>query len=128
MSVDQAVAEQAVKNYFEFLSTKNAAAWVEIFSEDALSYDPVGNPANHVHKEYLKFFELLKFYKELNSEPEEMLFSGNELAVKWRMQVTAINGKQGQALGITVFSFNEAGKISLLKAYWDDKKLMAQLR
>lgn len=126
--VDQQVAQTAVENYFAYLCAKDAEAWVQLFSEEAISYDPVGNPPNHVHKDYLKFFKLLKFYSAMKSAPEMMFFAGNEMAVQWRMEVTAVNGKEASATGISLFSFDESGKIALLKAYWDDRQLMAQLR
>lgn len=126
--VDQQIAQAAVENYFAYLCAKDAEAWVQLFSEDAISYDPVGNPVNLIHRDYLKFFELLKFYRELKSVPVSMFFAGDEMAVQWEMRVTAINGKGGSAAGISVFSFDAFGKISLLKAYWDDRQLMAQLR
>ncbi|MGB2925869.1 MAG: nuclear transport factor 2 family protein [Limnothrix sp.] len=126
--IEQQAAKVAVENYFAYLCAKDAEQWVQLFSEDAISYDPVGGPVNLIHRDYLKFFELLKFYRELKSAPVSMFFAGGEMAVQWEMQVTAINGKEGSAAGISVFSFDASGKISLLKAYWDDRQLMAQLR
>jgi hypothetical protein len=43
------------------------------------------------------------------------------------MSVTARNGNTANAKGITVFIFNQEGKISETRAYWDDKKFLEQL-
>lgn len=126
--MDQQAAQQAVENYFKFICAKDPEQWIQLFSEDALSYDPVGNPVNLIHRDYPKFFKLLNFYQTMESAPTSIFCAGQEVAVQWDMKVTAINGKTGTATGISVFTFDEFGKITLLKAYWDDRKLMAQLR
>lgn len=126
--MDNAVVTQTVRSYFSDLCAKDAEKWIQLFTQDALTYDPVGNPPNKVHETYQKFFQLLDFYSEMKITPGELFMAGDEAAVQWQMSVIAKNGREGEAAGITVFTFDESGKISQLRAYWDDQKLMAQLR
>ena len=118
---------QIINQYFTYLSNKDSEAWIQLFSPEAVSYDPVGNPPSIVHNDYQKFFELLNFYRQSETIPENIFVAGNEAAVKWKMSVTARNGNTANAEGITVFIFNQEGKISETRAYWDDKKFLEQL-
>jgi ketosteroid isomerase-like protein len=125
--MNQTLLTQAINQYFTHLSNKDSEAWIQLFSLEAVSYDPVGNPPSIVHNDYQKFFELLNFYRQSETIPENIFVAGNEAAVKWKMSVTARNGNTANAEGITVFIFNQEGKISETRAYWDDKKFLEQL-
>ena len=125
--MNQALLTQTINQYFTYLSNKDSEAWIKLFSPEAVSYDPVGNPPSIVHNDYQKFFELLNFYHQSETIPENIFVAGNEAAVKWKMSVTARNGNTANAEGITVFIFNQEGKISETRAYWDDKKFLEQL-
>jgi ketosteroid isomerase-like protein len=125
--MNQTLLTQTINQYFTHLSNKDSEAWIKLFSPEAVSYDPVGNPPSIVHNDYQKFFELLNFYRQSETIPENIFVAGNEAAVKWKMSVTARNGNTANAEGITVFIFNQEGKISETRAYWDDKKFLEQL-
>ncbi|CCQ61331.1 Probable ketosteroid isomerase [Crocosphaera watsonii] len=43
------------------------------------------------------------------------------------MIVVSKNSKEANAEGITTFKLNEAGKITEVKAYWDENTLKSQL-
>ena len=121
--------EQAIDSYFTNLAAMNPPAWLENFAEDAITYDPVGKPANQVHENYQKFFGLLSgFFAKMEITQNYVAIADNQAAVKWTMDVLAKNGKTAQAEGISVFQFNEAGKIQTLSAFWDDDAMMAKLR
>jgi steroid delta-isomerase len=125
--MNQTLLTQTINQYFTHLSNKDSEAWIKLFSPEAVSYDPVGNPPSIVHNDYQKFFELLNFYRQSETIPENIFVAGNEAAVKWKMSVTARKGNTANAEGITVFIFNQEGKISETRAYWDDKKFLEQL-
>ncbi len=126
--IDQKIAENLIQDYFQFLSEKNSVAWISLFSEDAMSYDPVGNPPNLIQQTYGKFFELLSLYREIKSYPEQMFFAGNEMAVQWKMNVKTHSEKNGTVAGISIFTFDSSGKITQIKAYWDEQSLFSQIR
>ena len=57
--MNQTLLTQTINQYFTYLSNKDSEAWIQLFSPEAVSYDPVGNPPSIVHNDYQKFFELL---------------------------------------------------------------------
>ena len=121
--------KQAINSYFTNLAAMNPSEWLENFAEDAVTYDPVGKPANPVHQNYEKFFGLLSsFFAQMEISQDYVAIADDRAAVKWTMQVLAKNGKSTQAEGISVFEFNETGKIQSLSAYWDDDEMMAKLK
>ncbi|MBP0005599.1 MAG: nuclear transport factor 2 family protein [Cyanobacteria bacterium SBC] len=121
--------EQVLNDHFANLSTMNPDGWRKNFAEDAVVYDPVGSPPSYARDDANKFFGFLsQYYNSLEVAPLEIYIAGNAAAVKWRMEVSAKNGKTAQAEGISVFEFNDAVKIQKISAYWDDKALVAQLR
>lgn len=118
-----------IDSYFTNLAAMNPPAWLENFAEDAITYDPVGKPANPVHQNYEKFFGLLSnFFAKMEISQDYVAIADDQAAVKWTMQVLAKNGKTAQAEGISIFEFNAAGKIKTLSAYWDDDEMMAKLK
>lgn len=121
---------QALVNaYFDSLQTMNSEAWVENFTEDAVIYDPVGNPPNKARETAQKFFGLLSMvFEKLQLTQDSVFVAGNGAAVKWTMQGWGKNGKQGIAEGISVFEMHESGKIQQVSSYWDDAAMMAQIR
>lgn len=121
--------QSLVDAYFANLQAMNMQGWVENFTEDALIYDPVGNPPNKARENAEKFFGLLNMaFEKLQLSQDHVFISGNGAAVKWTMQGWGKNGRQGTAEGISVFEIHESGKIQQVSSYWDDAAMMAQIR
>ncbi len=121
--------ESIINSYFANISAMNPGGWVENFAEDALSYDPVGEPPTRVHEGFEEFIGQLKaVFAKLEASKEHIFISGNEAAVKWTMRGVSKTEKNVTFEGITVFEINEAGKIQTTRAYWDPKTIIAQLR
>lgn len=115
--------------YFKSLQAMDAKAWVENFTEDAVIYDPVGNPPNKARENAQKFFGILSMaFDKLELTPDHVFVAGNGAAVKWTMRGWGKSGKQGIAEGISVFDVHESGKIQQVSSYWDDAAMMAQIR
>ena len=107
----------------------NAKSWLEIFSEDAVIYDPVRNPPSQVHKDSQKFFKMLSsFFEKMELSKNHVFIVRNGAAVKWTMQVFAKNGRHAISEGISVFEINNAGKIQNVSFYWDEAAMMTKLR
>ena len=121
--------ETVINAYFENLSAMNPQGWLTNFAEDAVIYDPVGSPASFAHQDVDKFFGLLSnLFQELKVTQDHQFLVGNQAAAKWTMNVIGKNGKKAVAEGISIFEMNEAGKIKQLSSYWDESKLIAQLK
>ena len=121
--------EKVVAAYFTNIATMNPESWVENFAEDALSYDPVGEPPTKVHEGFREFIgQLQAVFEKLEPTTEHIFVAANEAAVKWTMRGVSKTGKSVTFEGITIFEINEAGKIQTTRAYWNPAAMIAQLR
>ncbi|BAY24493.1 steroid delta-5-3-ketosteroid isomerase [Calothrix sp. NIES-2100] len=121
--------EQIVAAYFSNIATMNPEGWVENFADDALSYDPVGEPPTKVHEGFREFIgQLQAVFEKLEPTTEHIFVAANEAAVKWTMRGVSKTGKSVTFEGITIFEINAAGKIQTTRAYWNPAAMVAQLR
>ncbi|MEL7241523.1 MAG: nuclear transport factor 2 family protein [Cyanobacteria bacterium J06643_5] len=121
--------ENIIDSYLENISAMNPEGWVQNFAEDALSYDPVGEPPTLVHEGFQEFIGQLKaVFTKLEAIKENIFVAGNEAAVKWTMKGVSKTEKTVTFEGITVFEINDVGKIQTTRAYWNPETIIAQLR
>lgn len=121
--------QKLVTSYFSSLQMMDAAGWAENFTEDAVIYDPVGNPPSKARENAQAFFGLLSMaFEKLELSQDNVFIAGNGAAVKWTMRGLGKSGKQGIAEGISVFEIYESGKIQQVSSYWDDAAMMAQIK
>lgn len=121
--------QKLVTSYFSSLQMLDAAGWAENFTEDAVIYDPVGNPPSKARENAQAFFGLLSMaFKKLELSQDNVFIAGNGAAVKWTMRGLGKSGKQGITEGISVFEIHESGKIQQVSSYWDDAAMMAQIK
>ena len=122
------IVSQVVKEYFAAIRAMDIPAIVRTFSEDAVTYDPVGTPANNGHKGIEEFFQTITAaFKECGLTEDEMFIAGNCAAVKWTGRGVSKQGKKVKFEGIDTFEINESGRIQLLRAYWNPAEMVAQL-
>ena len=115
--------------YFDNMAAMNALGWLEIFSEDAVIHDPVGDPPRLVHKDSQQFFKMLSnFFEKMELSKDDIFFVKNGAAVKWTMQVVTKNGRHATSEGISVFEINHIGKIQKVSSYWDEAAMMMKLK
>ncbi len=118
----------AISHYYTHLTQMNPQGWLDTLADNAVIYDPVGKPPLNPQEDSQKFFRILTtFYETFEISQESLVVVGKEAAVKWTMKVIAKNGRQGMAEGISVFEVNDQGKITQIKAYWDEAHLKSQL-
>lgn len=123
------IIEQLIDSYFTNLASFNAEGWLEIFAEDALIYDPVGNPPSKVYEDYQKFFGFLSsLFTELELSKDNIFIAGNGAAVKWTMRVISQNSRRASTEGISIFAINDAGKIQQVSSYWHEADLITQIK
>lgn len=115
--------------YFDNMAAMNAQGWLEIFSEDAVIHDPVGDPPKLVHTHSQQFFKMMSnFFEKMELSKDDIFFVKNGAAVKWTMQVATKNGRHATSEGISVFEINELGKIQKISSYWDEAAMMMKLK
>jgi steroid delta-isomerase len=122
------VVSKAVKAYFAAIRAMDQEAWVNTFTEDAITYDPVGAPPTEGHQKLGEFFQTITAaFKEVGLTEDEMFIAGNSAAVKWTGSGISKQGRKVHFEGIDVFEVNEAGKIQSVHAYWNPAEMVAQL-
>jgi len=118
-----------VNIYFDNMAAMNAQGWLDIFAEDAVIHDPVGDPPKIVHRDSEQLFKILSnFFKQIELSQNEIFFVKNGAAVKWTMQVVAKSDRHVTAEGISIFEINDVGKIQKVSSYWDEAAMMTKLR
>ncbi|MBR8828583.1 MAG: nuclear transport factor 2 family protein [Gomphosphaeria aponina SAG 52.96 = DSM 107014] len=123
------IIEQLANEYLANIEAMKPEGWLEIFAEDGVIYDPVGNPPSKVHEDAQKFFGLLSsLFDKLELSKDNIFIAGNSAAIKWTMRVISKNGRHASTEGISVLEINDAGKIQQVSSYWDESDLMTQLK
>ncbi len=123
------IIEKLVKSYFESMSAMNSQGWKEIFAQDAVIYDPVGNPPKNAGEDIDKIFSLISgFFDKLELSQDNIFIAENSAAVKWTMNVVAKNKRNATTQGISIFEINENGKIQQVSSYWNETEMMSKLR
>lgn len=127
--MSQEVIKQVIADYFVNIAAMNPEGWIDNFAEDAVSYDPVGEPPTKVHEGYRQFIgQLQAVFEKLEATTEHIFIAANEAAVKWTMDGVSKSGKSVKFEGITIFEVNAEGKIQTTRAYWSPAQMIAQLR
>jgi len=121
--------ETTISDYFAAIRDLDAEAFVASFAADAVSQDSVGAPLVSGYDGLRKFFKGIEAtFTVLIMTGTAVYINQSEAAVHWQAEGTGQNGKTTHFSGIDVFTFNEEGKISSLRAYWDPRAMMAQLK
>ena len=120
---------EVVGRYFSCLRQMEVDELLELFSEDALSWDPVGTPPMRVRDKSTNYFRALsKIFEKMALTEDEVFVSGSEAAVKWRGKAKLrTKDAEIEFEGISVFEVNPDGLISSVRSYWDKPGLMASL-
>ena len=115
--------------YFDNMAAMNVKEWLEIFAEDAVIHDPVGDAPRHVHRDSQQFFKILSnFFQSIELSKDNIFFVKNGAAVKWKMRVVAKNDRNATSEGISIFEINDLGKIQKVSSYWDEAAMMKKLK
>ena len=121
--------QQVVASYFAATRTMDVEAWMVTFAADAVSHDPVGEKPLEGHAAIKQFFlGLAEIFESVGLTEDFVTVNGNEAAVKWTGRGLGKNGRLVTFEGIDLFTFNEAGQIENLRAYWNHAALMTQLQ
>jgi ketosteroid isomerase-like protein len=120
--------KQAVAGYFAGIRDNDKDGWLSHFAADGVAHDPVGAPPHEGHEGLSKFFDgMNKMFASVSLVEDAVFIAGNEAAVSWQGEIIGKNGRAVTFAGINTFVIDEAGKISLLKAYWSPGAMMKEL-
>jgi steroid delta-isomerase len=120
--------EAAVEDVFAGLAAFDFPRVLNHFADDAVVEDPVGTPpiqGKEAVAAYLGTFPTL--FSELKLYSLDVKVCGREAAVKWRLRFKTKAGNTFFLDGIGLFEFNEEGKITSEREFFDLAYFLAQL-
>ena len=120
---------EVVGQYFSCLRQMEVDELLELFSEDAMSWDPVGTPPLRVRDKSTNYFRALSnIFEKMALTEDDIFVSGTEAAVRWT-GVAKLRSKQQEITfeGVSVFEINADGLIQSVRSYWDKHGLMSRL-
>ena len=123
------LTEQTVAEYFSAIRAMDVERCVAVFALDGEQHDPVGTPPNIGHEAIRAFFTyIVSGFQVIGLTEDTVYANGSSAAVKWTGKGVAHSGKTVTFEGIDVIDCNEAGKIVLVRAFWDPAPVMAALQ
>lgn len=108
-----------VDAYVDGYTRADREAVISLFAPEAELHDPVGTPP-HVGAEAIRNFwdQVRSITESIKLVPQEIVVCGNEAVMIMAIEA----GSEGAGMrlnAVDVFEFDDAAKITLLKAYWD---------
>ena len=109
-----------IESYVDGWAKSDRVAWGALFADDAVLVDPVGKPA-HVGKDaVVAFFDGVQAMPfKFTPRVHRIAVCGSEALLLFRMEAVGADGNGMFVEVADIFTLNEAGQISSLKAYWD---------
>jgi steroid delta-isomerase len=118
-----------IDRYFAAWASLDPAAYTACFSDDAVVHDPYGSTPHRGAKALRELFSgIAHALEEARIEAEAVHVAGNRAAVVFRGRAVGKNRKPVEVVGVDVFEFDEAGRITSLWAYWDSAAALMKLR
>lgn len=121
--------EKTVAEYFAAIRAMDVERCVAVFAPDAEQHDPVGAPPNVGHQAIRAFFTgIFGGFKSVSLVEDGIYVRGSAAAVKWTGNGISPSGKAITFEGVDVIDCNAAGKIVMVRAFWDPAPVMAALQ
>ena len=121
--------EAVIEEVFTKLAAFDAQGVVDHFDADAVIEDPVGTPpiqGTQAITAYLQTFPTL--FSQMKLYSLDVKVRGQEAAVKWRLRFKTRAGNVFFLDGIGIFKFNQAGKITSEREFFDLEYFLSQLQ
>ncbi len=121
--------EAVIEDAFAGLVAFDTQRVVNNFAADAVLEDPVGTPpmqGKEAIGAYLDTFPTL--FSQLKLYSLDVTVCGQEAAVKWRLRFKTRTGNVFFLDGVGIFKFNEEGKITSEREFFDLAYFLAQLQ
>jgi len=125
----QAEIEAAVEEYFASIGSLDVQRFVNNFAPDGVLEDPVGTPPLQGTQAIAAYFgAIITPFSEIKPYVQEVVVSGQEAAVNWKLRLKTTAGKVIIIDGMGVFKFNQQGKLQSVREFWDLAAFLAQLQ
>ena len=118
----------AVAAYYRSISAGTFDANMAMFAQGAEMHDPVGiPPATDDGGRKQRYDGIPAAFETFTIAPEVVLACGNEAATHWTAGGRTKNGRDVTFHGISTFVFDDAGKVALMRAYWEPAAMAAAM-
>lgn len=121
MSLTNEEVQAKVQRYLELVATGTADEIVGLFAEDATLEDPVGSDVLRGHQAIRGFYESIASMKK-TTELLTLRACGGEAAFHFRI-ITDAGDLTATLEPIEVMTFNAAGLVSSMRAWWAEADL-----
>jgi steroid Delta-isomerase len=96
---------------------------------NAVVEDPVGSPPiQGTQAIAASYLQSVAAFSAIKMKAEEIIVCGDEAATKWKAHLTTTTGKKFKVGGIGIYKFNQAGKLTLVREFFDVEDFLAQLQ
>ncbi|MFI6046584.1 nuclear transport factor 2 family protein [Nocardia sp. NPDC051321] len=113
----------AVEQYVKLVGAGPTEAIVELYASDASVEDPVGTPVRHGHAAIREFYDVIgALDRDTELQADTVRVAGNEVAFQFTI-VTRVAGQRFTLSPIDVMEFDDAGKITRMRAYWSQEDM-----
>jgi steroid delta-isomerase len=121
--------EAAVEEYFASIGSLDVQRYVNNYASDGVLEDPVGTPPIQGTQAIGAYFgAIIAPFSEIKPYVQEVVVSGQEAAVNWKLRLKTTTGKIIIIDGMGTFKFNQDGKLQSVREFWDLAAFLAQLQ
>lgn len=116
---DPEVVHGWVANYFAGTRGGDAARWASAFADDGIVDDPVGTPVKDTPEAIMQMGEgFLAAFQTVGLHESFVHVVGLEAVARWHGRGITLDGQEVAFEGINHFTFNDEGKITLLRGFF----------
>ena len=121
--------EAAVEEYFASIGSRDVQRFVNNFAFNGVLEDPVGTPPIQGTPAIAAFFAaIIAPFIEIKPYIQEIVVSGQEAAVNWKLRLTTHAGKVIFIDGMGTFTYNQDGKLLAVREFWDLAAFLSALQ
>ncbi len=126
--MDETKILKCITEYFASIEAKDVNRYVSCFAPNGVLEDPVSTPPHRGHQGISDYTtETLGGIRGITFAREKIFVCGNQTAVKWTSILVTKDEKEVNFEGIGIFEFNNHGKLTSVKEYYDLQDLMAKM-
>lgn len=116
--------QQVLERYVAAFNGRDRDVWVGLFAPDARQEDPVGGPVNVGHEAIGAFFDAMGAMGDIQlSRPRPSIVIGDEAL----LFLTATTRTSGMVITVPFIvdhiEFDSAGRMTSLRAFWDNDSI-----
>ena len=123
---DRQAIEATIRAYAAAWGAGDREGWLDTFAESATQEDPVGSRVRRGRSEIGEFWDTaMAEFDSLEIVARDIFVAGYEAAMEWT--INAVAGRSSVTFaGVDVFTFDQAGRITSVRAYWERTRAVKQ--